>query len=136
MINHFLGKIAVKILLVDYAGDILICRKKDGKYWELPGGRIDESEDLKTTIKRELSEELGIKEDFEKFEIVNSFQQINPHENILHFYLIVKINLSKNFDKSFILSDEASEISWVNKKNFQDFKFGKFLESSILENLN
>jgi hypothetical protein len=27
-------KIAVKILLVDIAGDVLICKKKDGKYWE------------------------------------------------------------------------------------------------------
>jgi 8-oxo-dGTP pyrophosphatase MutT (NUDIX family) len=135
MANHFFGKVSVKILLADVAGDILICKKKDGHYWELPGGRVDENEDLKSAIQRELSEELGIHQDFKKFEIVNSFQQTNPHENILHFYLIVKINLLENFDKIFVLSDEASEISWVNKKNFQDFKFGKFLEKSILENL-
>ena len=55
-------RVAVGILEQD--GRVLVCqRKKGARYemkWEFPGGKVEDGEDLKATLKRELSEELNI----------------------------------------------------------------------------
>lgn len=55
-------RVAVGILEQD--GRMLVCqRKKGARYemkWEFPGGKVEDGEDLKATLKRELSEELNI----------------------------------------------------------------------------
>ena len=55
-------RVAVGILEQD--GRVLVCqRKKGARYemkWEFPGGKVEDGEDLQTTLKRELYEELNI----------------------------------------------------------------------------
>jgi 8-oxo-dGTP diphosphatase len=45
-------------------GRVLICQRKTGRRhggkWEFPGGKVEPGEDLKSALKRELLEELGI----------------------------------------------------------------------------
>jgi 8-oxo-dGTP diphosphatase len=45
-------------------GKLLMAERPEGKpysgYWEFPGGKIEDDEDVGTAIKRELHEELGI----------------------------------------------------------------------------
>ncbi len=55
-------RVAAGILEQD--GRVLLCqRKKGSRYemkWEFPGGKVEDGEDLKATLKRELFEELNI----------------------------------------------------------------------------
>jgi mutator protein MutT len=42
------------------AGEILLVRRIDDGYWELPGGRIDVGESAAQAVIREVAEELGV----------------------------------------------------------------------------
>jgi len=49
-------------IILDEKGRILLLHRNTAKrvQWEIPGGKIDEDEDTKTTAIRELKEELGV----------------------------------------------------------------------------
>jgi 8-oxo-dGTP diphosphatase len=46
-------------------GQVFICRRKPGKslagFWEFPGGKLEENENLERALERELEEELGMR---------------------------------------------------------------------------
>lgn len=45
-----------------YKDKWVFCKKKETNTWEIPGGHIEENEDWKTALKRELFEETGATE--------------------------------------------------------------------------
>ncbi|MBC3872532.1 NUDIX domain-containing protein [Undibacterium flavidum] len=81
--------VAVGILMKDN-GDILLGQRPEGKpyagYWEFPGGKVEQNEDILDALKREFMEELGI-------QITNAepwcgVEYIYPHAHVrLHFYI-------------------------------------------------
>lgn len=52
-------RISVKAVIKDNIGQILLLQEKDGS-WELPGGGLEHSEDIRATLKREVNEETGM----------------------------------------------------------------------------
>lgn len=131
MLNHFNGKVAVKIFLTDESGDLLVCRQNESEDFEVVGGRIDSDESIKNCIQREICEELGIEIDFEECKIINSFQAVNPHENINHLYLIIRVEILDNKKRDIKMTEEVGEIAWLNSENYKNYKYKKFLENSI-----
>ena len=57
--------------IIQKDGKYFIARRKQGKplggFWEFPGGKLEEGEDPKEALKRELFEELGMKVEDVKF---------------------------------------------------------------------
>ena len=53
-----LFQIGIKAIIRNAENQILLLKNKD--YWDIPGGRIDQSEDIETTLLRELNEEIGV----------------------------------------------------------------------------
>lgn len=49
--------VGVKAIISDEQRGILLIRHVEG-YWDVPGGRVDDDEDLDQTLRREISEEL------------------------------------------------------------------------------
>lgn len=51
-------------IVFDAAGRFLLAQRPEGKpfagYWEFPGGKLEAGEDVRSALKRELAEELGI----------------------------------------------------------------------------
>ncbi len=104
-------------------------------YWDLPGGRIKEGDDVKTTLHKEMEEELGLGS--QDFEIGNEFHGAVSNLEIptdrgkvglvLHIYLCT---LKTN--KEFKLSFEHTEYKWATideAKELLSFKFSKsFIE--------
>lgn len=81
--------VAVGILMKDN-GDVLLGQRPAGKpyagYWEFPGGKVEQDEDILDALKREFMEELGI-------QIIGAepwcgVEYIYPHAHVrLHFYI-------------------------------------------------
>jgi 8-oxo-dGTP diphosphatase len=88
--------IRVAVGIVERDGHVLICQRKRGsRYelkWEFPGGKVENGESPKTSLKRELSEELNVIADVGE----EIFQQrwIYPDrgEFELHFFTVQKFS--------------------------------------------
>ena len=80
-------RIRVAAVLIQDGRLLLIQHQKDGKkYWLLPGGGVIFGEDLKSALKRELKEELGI--DISVNDLVYSSDSIseNSERHIVNLY--------------------------------------------------
>ena len=72
--------VGVKALIQNEEGKILLVRvntkelkgNKHGAYWDIPGGRIKEGDDVERTLRKEIEEELGTND----IEIVKPFDSI------------------------------------------------------------
>ena len=75
-----LFQIGIKAIIRNDENQILLLKNKD--YWDIPGGRIDQGEDIETTLLRELNEEIGVNHIAQKqlWDVVKSVKQL-PYGN-------------------------------------------------------
>lgn len=89
-------RVSVKALIRNEAGEVLVVKEHQEK-WELPGGGLDHGESIHDGLKRELSEELGIENDFtETFnKVVTQYMPSRPDKELdfwkMSMYFDVKI---------------------------------------------
>ena len=57
--NDALVNVSCKVILT--VSNKILLLKKSGKWWDLPGGKLDEGEELASSAKREVLEETGLK---------------------------------------------------------------------------
>lgn len=100
---------------------LLIKRKNDpfkGK-WALPGGFVDEGEDLPVAAKRELSEETGLK--VEQLEQLGAFGKPgrDPRQ---HTVSIAYISFAEE-NAQVTAADDADEAKWFSLKNLPELAF-------------
>ena len=78
--NHLIADISLKAI-IEKDRKILFVLGADDDYWQLPGGRINEGEELEDAFKREGMEELGLdvkpKNIFEQFFGQGGYEDIN-----------------------------------------------------------
>ncbi len=114
--------VGIKALITDDRNDILLLRsgpeetKHTGvEYWDFPGGRIKGDHGIEETLRREITEELGIPgEELEILEIfdatIANFKKSHG-ENVFLMLLVYRCRLPKN--SKFKLSDEHAEWKWM-----------------------
>ncbi len=104
--------IKVVAALIKDADKYLIGLRSTGKYkgfWEFPGGKIEENEELEDALMREIYEEFEINISIEK--LLFKIEYTYP-EFILEMYCF----LTTSLDKEFVLNDH-SETMWFDPKN-------------------
>ena len=116
--------IGIKALIVKN-GKALVLKEvdkidKEQILYDLPGGRMEERESIEQTLKRELDEELGLK-DFKIKKLI--YAAAHPHFDdmglgLMLLYYAVEAKLSK-----IKLSKEHIEFQWISKANLE--KVGK-----------
>lgn len=131
--------LTVKVVIVNDKNEILLVKRpKDDHHgagkWDLPGGNLEEGENILDGVKREIKEEIGIEVKLENIIYVNDFEKkyAEKHDfdgqktftngkgiRILAFYESGEIKLS----------DEHSEYKWVDiskaEEEFGDSDFEK-----------
>lgn len=136
MSENFLGKVAVKIFILNESNNLLVVRQSELEDYEVPGGRIDLGESIEDAMKRELFEELNIEIKNFNYKIENNFQAMNPNEKIQHLYFIVSLKLNKEDVEKISTSNEVTEMVWIDSGNYQNYKYKKFLEEDIEKFIN
>ena len=117
--------LGVKALIKNSKGEILLLKVNkeklkdftDESYWDIPGGRIQKYSTIEETLKREVDEEIGIKEisDIRPFSMVLSKIRIPQGDDSVGLILgayICKISENSNIK----LSDEHVEAKWFTPK--------------------
>ena len=106
--------VGAKEVILDKRGVLLI--KHSIGYWDMPGGRLDDDEDLETALAREISEELpGAK----LKSVVSQVGAFRVHKDIVDDVSLVLIFFKVDIDlpENLELSDEHAEYKWVKSEN-------------------
>lgn len=119
-------------------GKIAIFNKTNKNEYKLPGGGVDEGEDIKEAFKREALEETGC-----KIEIIKELGTIEEHKSLDNFkqisYLFVG-KVIKNDNQLYLTQkekDEGAKLIWVDKEEGLELIINCFanLKESKYENL-
>ena len=99
-----------------YKGDEVLLIKSKRRGWEIPGGVVEQGEDIMSGLKREIFEESGIVVEPEKF--VGIYQRLNtkdgygPLEGMILPPVVNLTFICKYIDGNENVSDESIEVGW------------------------
>lgn len=116
--KHFEGKVAQKAIIVK-RNKILITRDSNDEIWELPGGRLDESEEPIDAVKREISEELGLACTVKGvFDVTRMYHKRDDQWMLVIYYLVEL--LSEDFKLDPV---EVAEMQWVDRDTWSKYEY-------------
>jgi 8-oxo-dGTP diphosphatase len=100
-------------------GRVLICQRHHsdpyGMQWEFPGGKVNEGEELKASLRRELAEELAIQAEID--EEVFRLRHQYPDRNVEVVFFAVR-----RF-RGTIRNQVFEAIAWVERSRLTEFNF-------------
>jgi len=102
--------------------DVSTHRKNIEPYWDIPGGRIEEGDDVITTLRREINEETSIKQIgdpvFVTSVVSNHEIPIDDSRMAGLILMVYKVNIPTN--SKVLISEEHSAYEWVDKTEAAD----------------
>lgn len=115
-----------KCVLINENNEFLIMKRthykndNSGDFWDIPGGSVDEGEDINDAIVREIREEVGI-EVKERLKILkmNSSKGKNESYGIFVLYYLENFDMSQEI----VLSEEHSEFKWIGFEDIENYEF-------------
>jgi ADP-ribose pyrophosphatase YjhB (NUDIX family) len=109
---------------------------KPSEFWCVPGGGVDDNEDLVTALKREIKEELGVEAEVGSLLYIQEYFDKRLQKIYLEFFYHVtntadftNIDLSKTTHGE----EEIAEFGFIDAS--KEFVLPKFLATEIFENL-
>lgn len=118
---HFEGKIAQKAVIIRDGKALVIRDPREQKIiWELPGGRLNEGEDPKVGLTREIKEELGVDCVVGEVIYLTQFYQTSEGRNALMIAYLAMIPA----EVELIFADgEICEARWITKEDMGALEF-------------
>jgi hydrolase, NUDIX family len=114
-----LFQIGIKAIIRNDENQILLLKNKD--YWDIPGGRIDQGEDIETTLLRELNEEIGVNRIAQKqlWDVVKSVKQL-PYSNMMTSLMLIVYHVQLPADQIPHSCEPGAVLHWVNSEEATD----------------
>lgn len=129
MEKHFVGKVALKAIIVN-EGRVLLCRgPQDGETWDMPGGRMHEDELPQEALRREVQEELGV--DAHVGRIIHAEQFLQTKDGSLHLLIAFETALVDPQKPFALPTAEMSEVRWIEKGQLHDQKMYRNLLKAL-----
>ncbi|MCJ7792514.1 MAG: NUDIX domain-containing protein [Candidatus Marinimicrobia bacterium] len=106
-----------RAIVLDEKGEILLIKRANTDswrpgFWEFPGGKLDEGQDLSHALEREILEETGLVV-IPINRVVYYESQISQMKKYRGLPYIVLIGLAKKIGGKIKLSEEHTESAWV-----------------------
>src|SRR5690606_25604742 len=127
MAKEYISKIFVTVDIVVFREknaqkEILLIQRKNEPFknqWALPGGFVDNDEDLETAAKRELLEETCV--------VASNLQQVkaygNPYRVPRGYMVSVAYFTTVDSDTNAVAADDAKASQWFAVENLPDLAF-------------
>ena len=114
-----LFQIGIKAIIRNDENQILLLKNKD--YWDIPGGRIDQGEDIETTLLRELNEEIGVNHIAQKqlWDVVKSVKQL-PYGNMMTSLMLIVYCVQLPADQIPHSCEPGAMLHWVRPEEAAD----------------
>ncbi|MDC0933726.1 NUDIX domain-containing protein [Arcobacteraceae bacterium] len=130
--NHTLG---VGVVVINEKNELLVIRDRIGKRYKLPGGYIDNDENISTAAVREVKEETGIDVDFTSIIALGHFKPLQFGESNLYLGCTAKANSS---EINIIDDYEIIEARWMVLDEFLNheevLEFNKKIVNTAIQN--
>jgi ADP-ribose pyrophosphatase YjhB (NUDIX family) len=115
--TDYLYRISIKSLVRNEKGEILVVKEAGRTYWDLPGGGMDHSEDIKTAIAREMKEETNLEGDFEyKIIAVDDPAYLSLHD----FWQVRLIFELQPENMAFSRGEDGDEVAFIHPDSLKD----------------
>ena len=127
--SHKQYEIGVKALITDKRR-VLMLRRTDFDTWEVPGGRINEGEDIRTALQRELAEEISARKT--SIKDIAHCQEVDftlPNGNYL---MLLFFNVSTDVREQVTLSSEHREFRWVTSGDLDKLHIQPAIRQAVL----
>lgn len=123
-------RIASAILLNENQ-DMLVVRKNNSRFYMLPGGKIEGTEELIDTLLRELNEELGLQLSSSEFSFLGTHETAAVNES----NTLVEGNIFLLTSPLLVLPShfaEIEEVCWINKRDHSNYQLAHLLKEFAL----
>lgn len=123
-----LFQIGIKAIIRNDENQILLLKNKD--YWDIPGGRIDQGEDIETTLLRELNEEIGVNHITQKqlWDVVKSVKQL-PYGNMMTSLMLIVYCVQLPADQIPHSCEPGAMLHWVSSEEAANRLKNKYPDS-------
>lgn len=112
-------RVAVKVLVKDNEGKLLVCLNPRGG-WEIPGGGLEHDESVESCIEREMLEEIGSAIQLGSFRFF--FRSVSPKWKYAGLRLVFDAELNDP-NAPLSIGDDMVEARFVDKDEFLKLKF-------------
>lgn len=115
--TDYLYRISIKGLIRNEKNEILVVKETGRTWWDLPGGGMDHSENIKFAIARELEEEVSLRGNFTyKVIDVDDPAYLKTHD----FWQVRLIFEVKPDNLTFSPGEDGDKVAFMNPTIFKD----------------
>lgn len=112
---------------------LLVAKAKNKEFYVSPGGKLENHENAKQALKRELLEEFNIQTNESDFEEFGTFyaEAAGQDSKILR----MDVFIVKKWLGDITASSEIEKILWIDSNNIDNIKIGSIFEHNIIPEL-
>ena len=115
--NDYLFRVALKAVVINDKGEVLVVKERGRDWWDIPGGGLDHGESIKEGLARELLEEVGYTGDFEFEPITVSEPHVIPELDIIQVRIMF---LVKPSNSNFQPGIDGDELMFIDPEEFKN----------------
>ena len=120
-----LFQIGIKALIQNDEHQILLLKSKD--YWDIPGGRMDQGEDITVALLRELNEEIGIHRitKQELWNVAKAVKQL-PYDDMMTSLMLIVYRVQLSAGQIPRSCEPGTTLHWVSTEEASDHLKNKY----------